>query len=370
MLLRDLHATALASGQIYGPDPTEVTASVGGTAATNASGSRSFRYGDTRRNVEALRVATIDGAVREFRRGQPIDFPVTAIPAPRTTKHAAGFPLRGGMDWVDLFIGSEGTLGVVVEAELRLLPAPPALLAGVVFLPSEESALAAVEAWREVAGLCMIEYFDRGSLDLMRASYPEIPAPAGAALLFEHELAGDHDQETGRWVARLEAAAADLDGSWFAASAQDRERFRRFRHALPEAVNDTVRRHGFLKLGSDCAVPLDRNREMMSLYRRRVDELFPGRSVIFGHIGDAHVHVNILPATPEEFARGQELMLEFARQAVALGGTVSAEHGLGKRKAHLLAIQYRQEEIAAMHEVKRRLDTQELLGRGTLFGTA
>ena len=89
--------------------------------------------------------------------------------------------------------------------------------------------------------------------------------------------------------------------------------------------------------------------------------------VIFGHIGDAHVHVNILPSSEAEFDAGQSLMLDFARQAVAFGGTVSAEHGLGKRKKKLLEIQYTPEQVEAMKAVKRRLDPHWLLNRGTLF---
>src|SRR5262249_22631032 len=142
-------------------------------------------------------------------------------------------------------------------------------------------------------------------------------------------------------------------------------RFRRFRHALPELVNAIVRRNGFLKLGSDYAVPIARNREMMAEYRRRLEYKFD--YVIFGHIGDAHVHVNILPASASQFKEGQDLMLDLARHAVALGGTVSAEHGLGKRKRRLLELQYTSDQIEAMKTVKRRLDPQWLLGRGTLF---
>jgi FAD/FMN-containing dehydrogenase len=89
--------------------------------------------------------------------------------------------------------------------------------------------------------------------------------------------------------------------------------------------------------------------------------------VIFGHIGDAHVHVNILPKSQLEFEAGQRLMLHFARHAVELGGTVSAEHGLGKRKAHLLALQYTPAQIESMQQVKLRLDPQWLLNRGNLF---
>jgi FAD/FMN-containing dehydrogenase len=119
-------------------------------------------------------------------------------------------------------------------------------------------------------------------------------------------------------------------------------------------------------MGTDHAVPIARNREMLVYYRLHLEEEFPGRYVIFGHIGDAHLHVNMLPEAADA-ARAADLLLEFAREAVALGGTVSAEHGLGKRKAHLLALQYAPESVEAMRAVKRRLDPQNLLGRGTLF---
>lgn len=352
----------------YPPDPTEWSASVGGTIATNASGSRSFRYGPTAGHVLRLQVALIDGQVRDFRRGEPVDFGLPVLPAPSTTKNTAGFRLAPGMDWIDLFCGSEGTLGVVTEADLRLLPAPPTLLAGVVFFAGDELLLPALDRWREtVTGARMFEYFDAGSLRMLRGRFPDVPAQAGAALLFEQELDDEETAEIEAWLDRLEAAGADLEGSWFATSDRDRERFRVFRHALPEMVNDTVRRNGFLKLGSDYAVPAARNGEMLARYRERLESTFAGRYVIFGHIGDAHLHVNILPESGEQFDLGRELMLEFARAAVRLGGTVSAEHGIGKRKADLLRIQYSAEEIEAMRAVKRRLDPHWLLGRGNLF---
>jgi FAD/FMN-containing dehydrogenase len=360
-LLADLHAASTRSGQFYPPDPTETSAAIGGTIATNASGSRSYRYGDTRRHVLRLRVALVDGRVLDVRRGDAVDFPVPAIPIPQTTKHTGGYRLQPGMDWIDLFVGSEGTLGVVLEAELRLLPSPAEFLAGVVFFCDDARAVDAVEAWRTTTRLRMIEYFDAPSLDLLRDRFPETPT-ADAAILLEEEN-GDAE----RWHDRLSAAGALLHDSWFATTPGDREKFRNFRHALPELVNDAMRRKGLMKLGSDYAVPVSRNREMLAEYRRRLDHEFPGQYVIFGHIGDAHLHVNILPASGEQFARGQELMLEFARHAVELGGTISAEHGLGKRKAHLLPLQYTSDQIDAMKQVKRRLDPHWLLGRGTLF---
>ncbi|MBV9772142.1 MAG: FAD-binding oxidoreductase [Bryobacterales bacterium] len=353
--LDELQAAASRTGQFYAPDPTERSASIGGTIATNASGSRSFRYGSTRRHILGLRIVFMDGRVVSLRRGDAVDFNLPNLPLPNTTKNTAGYLLAPGMDWIDLFTGSEGTLGIVMEAELQLLPKPDDVIAGIVFLISDGAALDVVDAWRGIPGLRMIEYFDANSLDLLRPHYPEIPSRAGAALLIEQE-----DGDIDFWAEHAP------DDSWFAVSDQDRERFRRFRHALPELVNDTMRRRGFLKLGSDYAVPLARNREMLDEYHASLRQ-HALEYVIFGHIGDAHVHVNILPKSPAEFEAGQHLMLHFARYAVSLGGTVSAEHGLGKRKAHLLALQYTPAQIDSMKEVKRRLDPQWLLNRGNLF---
>jgi len=128
-----------------------------------------------------------------------------------------------------------------------------------------------------------------------------------------------------------------------------------------------VRRRNLTKMGSDFAVPVERNREMLRSYREELEREFPGQYVIFGHIGDAHLHVNVLPANEDEWKRAGGLMTEFARQAVGLGGTVSAEHGLGKRKRHLLSVQYSPAEIEMMKRVKRVLDPEWLLGPGTLF---
>ncbi|MCC6588755.1 MAG: FAD-binding oxidoreductase [Bryobacterales bacterium] len=356
--LQTLHAEAVATGQLYPPDPTEWTATAGGSIATNASGSRSFLYGATRRWVRALTVVMAGGTVRKFRRGDKIEFEVPTIRLPHTRKNTAGYLLQPSMDWIDLITGSEGTLAIVAEAELKLIPTPRDLLTGVIFFADDETALAAVDAWRTVPGVRMLEYVDSGSLRLLQQ-------PGGSALLIEQELGLKADVH--EWLDRLEEQHALLEDSWIASNNAERERFRKFRHALPEKVNETVRRNGFLKLGSDFAVPVESNLTMLRCYREHLEREFAGRYVIFGHIGDAHVHVNILPTTQAEFDRGRELMIEFARKAVSLGGTVSAEHGLGKRKRDLLQLQYPAKELEAMRAVKRRLDPDGLLGRGNLF---
>ncbi len=366
VLLRDLQAAAAPSKQFYAPDPTEWGASLGGTVATNASGSRSFLYGDTRRHVRALNVVLASGELLKLRRGDKPPFDLPVLPAPSSTKNTAGYFLRAGMDYLDLFIGSEGTLGIVTEVEVTLLPIHELLFTGVVFFNSDAAALEAVDLWRPVRALRMLEYVDAGALNLLRTRFPEIPSDARAALLIEQEVAEGEDAEEA-WLERLESSGALLEASWFATSAADRDRFRRFRHAVPETVNDLVRRNNLTKMGSDFAVPLHRNGEMLRLYRDTLDREFPGQYVIFGHIGDAHLHVNILPATEAEWQRAKQLMSVFARHAFDMGGTVSAEHGLGKRKRELLSIQFTPDQIAAMKQVKARLDPKNLLGRGTLF---
>lgn len=363
--LMDLHAAARATGQFYPPDPTETLAAVGGTISCNASGSRSFKFGATRRWIERLRVVLMNGQVLDVKRSDKIDFDVPEIPLPRSRKHSAGYPLKPEMDWIDLFAGSEGTLGIVVEATLKLLPAPNSILAGIVFFPSEDTALDALDAWRSVEGLRMLEYVDGDSLDMIRTKFPEIPATARGALIIEQGDVTDDDVDS--WDARMTERSALSDISWFGSSDSDRERFRKFRHALPEAALAIVEKHGLMKLGSDFAVPIDRHREMLRYYRQRIPEAFPGRYVIFGHVGDGHYHINMLPATQTEFDAGFKLFEEFARKAVEMGGTVAAEHGLGKKKKLYLKIQYTPEQISAMQAVKMRLDPDWLLGRGTLF---
>jgi FAD/FMN-containing dehydrogenase len=364
--LADLHAAASRRHLLYPPDPTEWTASVGGSIATNASGSRSFLYGSTRRWIRALTVALMDGSIHRFRRGERIGFPVSTLPAPRARKHTAGYFLREPFDWVDLFCGSEGTLGVVLEAELGLLASPESLLTGVVFFPAAAEALLAVESWRSIPQLRMLEYFDGHSLDLLRARYGDIPARAVAALLVEQILDGLEGDPVEEWLDRL-AEAGGLEDSWFGDAPADRERFRVFRHALPELVNERVRQLGHGKLGTDFAVPVEHNGAMMDFYEQHLRQEYGQSYCIFGHIGDAHVHVNLLPQDWRQAERAPSLLIEFAVEAVRLGGTVSAEHGLGKKKAHLLSLEYTPSQIAGMCEVKQQLDPQWLLGRGTLL---
>lgn len=208
---------------------------------------------------------------------------------------------------------------------------------------------------------------DFNALNLLRARYPEIPTEAKAALFVEQNLSSEDDPEVEAWTRRLEEQGAFDEQSWFGFRQADRDRFREFRHALPTTVVDTVRRHGFPKFGTDYAVPIEHESALYTFYKTRCEDVAPGKYTIFGHVGDANNHVNLLPATREQADRGEAIIHEFAEFVVAHGGTIAAEHGVGKMKVDLLKLMYPDAEIQAMKEVKKTLDPKWLLGQGTIF---
>jgi FAD/FMN-containing dehydrogenase len=364
--LEDLHRAAAKRRQFLGPNPTEASASVGGVVSTNAGGARSFRYRSLRYQVLGMEVTFADGRTERFRRGDKLDFEHGIVPQPETTKNSAGYYLKPDVDWVELLAGSEGTLGMVTEVELALHPAPGAILSGVVFFASEIEAFDAVEAWRGIGELRLLEFMDEAALLFLRERYPEIPAAGRAALLVEQNLGSEEDPEVERWAERLAAQNA-LEETWFGFRESEQARFREFRHMLAVLVTETVRRNGFPKCATDFAVPIARNRELHNFYKQRCEAEFPGQYTIFGHVGDANNHINLLPRTTEQAKKAEDLIYEFAQKVVSVNGTVAAEHGIGKTKIGLLRLMYDQASIEKMREVKRKLDPEWLLGRGTLF---
>src|SRR5947209_2637381 len=249
--LAELHAAAARTNQFLGPNPTEISASIGGVISTNAGGARSFHYGALRRHVLALEVTFMNGETRRFERGEPVNFPVTPVTPPRVSKNAAGYLLQPNLQWVDLLAGSEGTLGIVTEAEVALFPVPPAILSGVVFFPTDETAMQAVAAWRSIPELRLLEYMDGNGLAILRDVYPEVPSEANAAVMVEQNLSSEADEQVDAWPERLGQFDALEEQSWFGFTAADRERFRQFRHTLPTIVVERARRASHPKYGTD-----------------------------------------------------------------------------------------------------------------------
>lgn len=400
VILRDLQRAVESKDLLYPPDPTERGCFLGGTVATNASGARTFKYGPTRNYIKRLKIALATGEILDLRRGElhatasgAVMIPLssgcvieTQLPSyqmPRVRKHASGYFVEPGMDLLDLFIGSEGTLGVVVEIELKLLPKPEGLLSGVVFFSNEVDLLGFVKVAREHSlqtrkvlaepqaqgGLDAraIEFFDRESLGFLRQKYDTIPATAVGAIFFEQETtAASEDSLMNEWLSLLEKYHALAEESWFATNEQDQANLREFRHALPVLMNEWFARHNQRKVSTDMSVPDDAFPGMLRFYQEtlRSSEL---RYTIFGHIGDNHVHVNILPRNDDEGAKAREIYVEFLRRAAAVGGTLSAEHGIGKLKRDYLSLFYTVDQLREMAALKRAFDPAGILGRGNIF---
>ncbi len=386
----------------FPPDPTETTATLGGLAACNASGAHTFRYGPTRSYVNGLSLVLANGERLRLRRGEAtagedgtfilqnaegrkreVRIPAYSLPA---TKNAAGYYTDSRLDLIDLFIGSEGTLGIIAEVELILLPRPSLASANLAFLESEGAALELVERLREdreKLAVEAIEYFDSRSLDFLRgrreklgaaSGVPEcLPVPGGCAIYLD--LAADTEAGLAAALERLREHLLGAEGDpakcWSAQETDERERLRVFRHALPEAINQriaAVQRNypAVAKLGTDMAVPDQKLREVIDLYRAEL-EAAALEYVIFGHIGDNHLHINILPETPEQYQTGRRLYLEFARQVVAMGGSPAAEHGIGKLKKEFLELLLGVQGVEEMRRLKCEFDPDLRLGKGTLF---
>jgi D-lactate dehydrogenase (cytochrome) len=416
-----------SQGLLYPPDPTERSCFLGGTVATNASGARTFKYGPTRNYVQRLKIVLAAGDVLDLRRGElradaqgnikiPLpsgDFIEALLPTyqmPKTRKHASGYYVAPEMDVLDLFIGSEGTLGVIVEIETALLPKPEGLLGGVVFFSSGEDLLGFVaearslslrnrEAGRSDVGRFAtlmdkalevtsrepispsrasdqrdslvdaraLEYFDRESLNFLRQKYETIPEHAVGAIYFEQETdSTSEDSVMSGWLRLLETHHALADDSWFATNEQDQLKLREFRHALPVLMNEWFARHRQRKVSTDMSVPDDAFAGMLQFYQSTL-QASGLRYTIFGHIGDNHVHVNILPRDDDEGAKAREIYVQFLKRAAEAGGTLSAEHGIGKLKRDYLRLFYSEENLRQMAALKRAFDPGGILGRGNIF---
>ena len=291
-LVGEIKRTAAAAGLLFAPDPTsEEESTIGGAIACNASGARTFKYGATRRHVCALKVVMASGELLEFRRSD-------------LEKNTVGYAFAH--DPIDWFIGSEGTLGIIVEAELSLLPLPRHVIGLAVLFKAERDALNFVIATREsstVSARC-IEYFDERAIQIARssASGGMVPADAGAMVYVEEEISDDLDSTLGRWLELIEAIAGDFEPLVFDGEARLREA-RQIRHSIPATMNERGNRYrnsGGRKVSTDWAVPYRKLPEAIQAARALVKELGIEEPVIYGHAGNGHPHQNFIARDARE----------------------------------------------------------------------
>jgi D-lactate dehydrogenase (cytochrome) len=425
--LADLDAALARAGKYYPPAPTFTGAFVGGTVATNAAGAATFKYGTTRDWVRALTIVLPSGDVLEVERGQTIvdeggrieialcdatiDVALPRYRMPDVPKHSAGYFAAPRMDLIDLFIGSEGTLGVITDVTLKIVRVRPAVCLAFVPFSDRSAALQFVRTLRDAAqytwatrdpngiDVAAIEHMDGRSLRLLRedgvdrAQGVRIPERAEIALLVTLELpqstttadaydqigraagAGAPDRPLIRFCLALDRAGV-LDDVEIAVPGEPARaaQLLSVREAVPAAVNARVGRAQrtidprIAKTAADMIVPFDRFDDLLALY----DDEFQRRGLdaaVWGHISDGNVHPNVIPRSYADVESGKEAILAFGREAIRLGGSPLAEHGVGRNpiKQQLLIELYGREGIEEMRRVKRAIDPEWKLAPGVLF---
>lgn len=391
--IEELHRfiSSTAGEFFYPPDPTEETASIGGTIATDASGADSFLYGSTREWIRKLELVLPSGELLEIERDQyrfegltcrHPDIGTLILPelsSRQPPKNAAGYYMHPDMDLIDLLIGSEGTLGLIIRAWLKLAPVPSFLFDLAVFPENFTSFWDLFENLFNAGNSLLIraiEMMDDRCIDFIRSHPGDFPLPpenAHCALLLRAEAHNDDqlDEALIKMDNLLEKSNVSSETAWGGFEPSEQKKIREFRHALPESVNhliSEVRREcpSIHKLGSDGAVEPSKLREYYFRTRSILEEKdLP--FVIFGHAGQGHIHANALPHNLDELALAEEAMREIAAAAVEMGGTVSAEHGLGKLKINLLRIMYTDMEIEAMESIRNTFDPECLFARSLKF---
>jgi glycolate oxidase len=340
LITLELDRAAHEKGLMYPPDPASLeSCTLGGNVSTNAGGPRAVKYGTTSRYVWGVTIVLPGGEVHRMGK--------------RSIKGVAGY------DLTSLVVGSEGTLAFVVEAVLHLVPMPPAVETAWLSFPDVLTASRAAEAIF-AAGVTprMLEVLDRHALDAVRPKSAFAVPEAGAGLLVETD--GPDEVAFGE-LSRicelaLEHGATD---SAVAASERDREGMRRARRLVSSSLKESFP----FKISDDVAVPRSRMAELLEGATREAHAA--GVTVAaYGHLGDGNLHVNLLCRTAEERVKARQARRRTLSVAVALGGTITGEHGIGLTKRDALGLEQTAELIALQRRVKRVFDPANLMNPG------
>jgi glycolate oxidase subunit GlcD len=339
---RDVQRLARENGLMFAPDPGAAEQSqIGGNVATNAGGPHALKYGVTGTWVVGLEAVLAPGALVQL--------------GGWAAKDVAGYDLKS------LLIGSEGTLGVITAVRLRLLPAPEAALALVVFLSTREQGCAAMRTVL-AAGMrpSVLDFMDGETLKITAGSYPYRPpgVPAGAGFALICEVDGSREEAQAQrdaLVELLEEEAVAID------EPQDAKELWRWRDGTNPAV--TAARGG--KVSEDVVFPLERLAEGLERFEQ-IARAHGMRSCAWGHGGEGNVHATVLVdrSREAELDAAQAVGEELFELVVELGGSIAGEHGVGWLKRGRLALQWDERALAMHEEIKRVFDPKALLNPG------
>lgn len=347
VILEDLQRAVEERGLFYPPDPASLGfCSVGGNVATNAGGPRAFKYGVTREYTIGLEVVRMGG--ERIRCGR------------RTAKGVTGY------DVTALFVGSEGTLGVVTEIVVKLIPLPRAVSVLLGLYPTLAAAGNAVAAvLRDGARPRCVEFMDRETIAHVRHVRPKsafsFPPNVGAALLVELDGEPEAVEASTLKLAQLceQAGATDV---LVAKDSQERRTLWETRRSASRALKEAHR----VKINEDIVVPRGEIAAMLA----RVEQLASETKILvatFGHAGDGNLHVNLLDDGQTSAARLEEATAALFRATLDLGGTLSGEHGIGISKARYLEWEQSSELIELQRNLKATLDPDGLMNPGKIF---
>lgn len=339
---------AEARGLFYPPDPSSSSfCSIGGNIACNAGGLRGIKYGVTRDYVVALKGYLPTGEFVSW--GRPLK------------KFASGYNLK------DLWIGSEGTLGVITEAVLKLIPKPQSTATFLADFPNEKSALEAAQDLLKRGVLPSIfEFLDRLTVLGAEQSTGSVfeSTPSNVLLLIEldgHPLLVKEDTQTLLiWAKKFATRILQ------AQSPQDAKALWRIRRECSQAMFQ----HGNSKLNEDIVVPLNKTVELIEFVHNLAKESNL-KIPTFGHVGDGNFHVNIMynRENPTQRKSAENALASLMQYVVSLGGAISGEHGIGLAKTPFLKLQHTDIEINTMLAVKKALDPNNILNPGKIFTT-
>lgn len=379
---------------IYPPDPTEDTAQIGGNVATNASGARSFRFGPTRSFINHISCVLASGELLELSRGEVISdengFKIRTdqgrlleIPSPSyrrpVLKNVSGYFSEPDMDLIDLIIGSEGTLVAIGEIGLRLYPSIN-IISGLSFFESNDTAFDFADFLRQDSQVASIEFFDDSVQSFLhkhakRSSGQLIQYPPGKKHAIFWEFIENHpesfDSRFELWEKKLSQCGSSFEHTLSGFDQPAQNRLRKFRHTIPELINAVVASHkinfpSIRKIGTDSALPKHLFRSVYSEYLSIINR-HSLNFVSFGHLGDYHMHINLIPSNDTELQSALEAYREIMEITIRNGGTISAEHGIGRVKKQYFYQMYNHEEIQQMKKIKAVFDPKGIINPNNLF---